>query len=56
MKIIVSITSAVAGQEAEDHIEADADTEEDDVAVADVVANIQIVVDKQSHKDHKFHN
>ena len=31
MKIVVGVASAVAGEDAEDHVEADADTEDDDV-------------------------
>ena len=31
VKIVVGVASAVAGEDAEDHVEADADTEDDDV-------------------------
>ena len=53
MEVIVGIAATVAGEDTEDHVEADGDAADDDVVVVDDV-RLPVVIEQLAHQDYQL--
>ena len=55
VEVIVGIAATVAGEDTEDHVEADGDAADDDVVVVDDV-RLPVVIEQLEHQDYQLDN